>query len=116
MEIQHLQPINTVAEILNVTPRRIRQFVEDGNVPRPERGQVDLAWCLYFNSGLNITDRWMTKPRDPKTLVALAWLAGVANPSDDDIAAFAGLFERNGFDRDAALLALGTARGLLGRR
>ena len=75
-----------------------------------------MAWTLYYTTGCSMVSSWMRKPKDAKTLVALAWLNGVGDPSQEDITAFAALFERNGLSRDAALMALGTARGLLGRR
>ena len=113
-EISHSQPINAVAQCLDITPRRIRQLVEDGSIPRIERGHVDAAWAMYCYAGSIQVYNWVDKPRDPKVLVALSWLSGLgSNPTAKDIDTLAETFKRNGFTRDDALLAIGRAQGLL---
>lgn len=114
-ELEYLQPINTVAQCLNLTPRRIRQFCEDDQVPRLGRGCVDLTWAMYFHIGSIQVSDLARKPRDPQTLVAVAWLGGLGcRPSAKDIDLFAELFERNGFSREQALMAIGRAEGIRG--
>lgn len=110
----HIQSINTVAQCLNLTPRRIRQFVEDKNIPRLGRGLVDLGWATYFHIGCLQVEDLANKPKDPKTLVALAWLSGLdKDPSAKDIDGFVELFTRNCFTRDDALRAIGKAEWIL---
>lgn len=110
----HIQSIDTVAQCLDITPRRIRQFCESGDIPRIGRGHVCLTWAMYYYAGSLQVEEWANKPRDPKTLVALAWLTGLGTkPSATDIEALADTFKRNGFTRDDALLAIGRAQGLL---
>jgi hypothetical protein len=110
----HIQPIGVVAQCLGLSPRRVRQFTEEGNLPRLGRGLVDLTWALYFQAGSLQVSNMARKPRDGKTLVALAWLSGLdKDPTAKDIENFADLFKRNGFTRDQALMALGRAEVLL---
>lgn len=113
-ELEYLQPVNVVAECLGLSPRRVRQFCENGDVPRLGRGQVDLTWTLYFHAGSLQVSSLTRKPRDAQTLVALAWLTGLdKDPTAKDIDSFADLFKRNGFTREQALMALGRAEGIL---
>lgn len=110
----HIQPINFVAQGLGITPRRIRQFIENGDIPRIGRGLVCFTWSTYFYAGSLIVEDWRTKPSDPKTLYAIAWLTGLGtNPSATDIEACAATFKRNGFSRDDALLAIGRAQRVM---
>lgn len=104
--------IGEVASVLNLTDRRIRQMTEQGAIPRHGRGCVDIAWALYFVSGSRMVTDCYNKPRDQLVLVALGWLAGVGvtrrtQLTDSDLELLAGLFKRNGFTRDDALLAIG---------
>ena len=70
---------------------------------------------MYFYAGSLQVEEWPSKPRDPKALVALAWLSGIGgNPSAKDIDTLAETFKRNGYERDDALLAIGKAQGVLG--
>ncbi|MER2511200.1 MAG: hypothetical protein ABTQ25_02055 [Nitrosomonas ureae] len=114
-EISRIQPINLVAQCLDITPRRIRQFIENGDIPRLGRGQVCLTWAMYFYAGSLAVEGWAHKPTDAKTLYAIAWLTGLGTkPSSKDIEACAATFVRNGFTRDDALRAIGQAEGLRG--
>lgn len=79
------------------------------------RGHICLTWTMYFYAGSLQVEDWRNKPRDPKVLVALAWLSGLdSNPTAKDIETFAETFKRNGFSRDDALLVIGKAQGILG--
>lgn len=110
----HIQPVNFVAQGLGITARRLRQFVENGDIPRLGRGLVDFTCSTYFYSGSLIVEDWRTKPSDPKTLYAIAWLTGLgAEPTATDLEACAATFRRNGFSRDDALLAIGRAQGVM---
>lgn len=104
-----------LAQMFDLTPRRIGQYRDDGLLPAIERGKFDSAWLLYVRKGQERAARLSNKPgRD--VLVALGWLAGVNDkPSEDDLAAFCRLFERNGLTRDAALVAVGRAQQLMAR-
>ncbi|NVH69339.1 hypothetical protein G4D37_24715 [Burkholderia pseudomallei] len=84
-------------------------------MPCVERGKFDIGWLLWLRKGQERARNLSKKPsRD--TLVAMGWLGGVDDePSDDDLAAFCKLFERNGLARDAALVAIGRAQQLVAR-
>ncbi len=102
-----------IGALMNITPRRVRQFVEDGLLPTLERGKFDFAFLLWLRKGQERAAKVRNRP-DRDTLVALGWLGGVNDkPSDGDLAAFSKLFERNGLMRDASLLAIGRAMQLL---
>lgn len=104
-----------LAQTFDLTPRRIGQYRDDGLLPTIERGKFDVAWLLYLRKGQDCSANLRKRP-DRDTLVALGWLAGVkGKPSDDDLAAFCKLFERNALTRDAALLAVGRAQQLMTR-
>ncbi|MFC0130736.1 hypothetical protein [Ralstonia solanacearum] len=104
-----------LAQMFDLTPRRVTQYRDDKLLPTIERGRFDAAWLLYLRKGQERTTNLRSKP-DRDTLVALGWLAGVNDkPSNDDLAAFGNLFERNGLTRDAALLAVGRAQQLMAR-
>lgn len=104
-----------IGAILDLTPRRVTQYREDGLLPTIERGKFDLGWLLNLRLGEKRASNLRKRP-DRETLVALGWLSGMADkPSDDDLAAFGKLFERNGLTRDAALLAVGRAMQLVTR-
>jgi len=113
-ELNRIQPITFVAQSLGITARRIRQFVENGDVPRLGRGLIDFTWCLYFYTGSVIVENWNKKPHDPKILYALGWINILGgDPSSEDIERCVETFKRNGFNRDQALLAIGRAQGLM---
>ncbi len=104
-----------LAQMFDLTPRRIGQYRDDGLLPAIERGRFDVAWLLYLRKGQERTTNLRKRP-DRDTLVALGWLGGTNDkPSQDDLAAFCKLFERNGLTRDAALLAIGRAQQLMAR-
>lgn len=42
MNEQQLYPVDTIAKLLDLTPRRIQQLVTAGYIPRAERGRYDL--------------------------------------------------------------------------
>lgn len=111
----HLMTATELAAIFELTPRRIGQYRDDRMLPAIERGKFDAVWLVYLRKGEERAEGLRNRPsRD--TLVALGWLAGVKDkPSDDDLAAFPALFERNGLTRDAALLAIGRATQLVAR-
>lgn len=104
-----------IGALMNITPRRVRQFVEDGLLPTLERGKFDFAFLLWLRKGQERAAKVRNRP-DRDTLVALGWLGGVDDkPSEQDLAAFPSLFERNRLPRDAALLAVGRAMQLVAR-
>ncbi|WP_275906127.1 hypothetical protein [Burkholderia semiarida] len=111
----HLMTASELAAIFEITPRRIGQYRDDRLLPAIERGRFDASWLLYLRKGEERAEGLRNRPsRD--TLVALGWLAGSNDkPSDDDVAMFGKLFERNGLTRDAALVALGRAQQLVAR-
>lgn len=104
--------IEYAAQCLRVTPRRVRQLIEDGLAVRHGRGRVDIAWLLHAEAG---RARWGRRPGKPAplTLVALGWLAAHDfNPESDDVALLVAVAERNGHTAEAARVALGVAQAL----
>jgi len=113
---EHLQPIEAVAEMLGMTGRRLRQFVEAGAIPRPERGKIDPAWALHLYGGTQAAAELQKKPDDPGVLVALSWLIGTgAASARADRHLLAELFTRNGKSEADAMVALGQAMALVSR-
>lgn len=111
----HSMTAPQLAELFGITARRVGQYRDDKLLPAIERGKFDMGWLLWLRAGEKRSARLDKKP-DRNTLVALGWLSAVNDqPRDDDLAAFAGLFVRNGFTRDAALLAVGRAQQLVAR-
>lgn len=104
-----------IGELLEITPRRVTQYRDAGLLPTIERGKFDMAFLMYLRHGELITRKAGVRAnRD--ALVARGWLVGHPDElSPDDLTAFAGLFERNGLTRDAALLALGRAQSMVKR-
>ena len=41
-----LYPIATVAKVLNLSERRVQQLVQEGILPKPEKGRYDLIACV----------------------------------------------------------------------
>lgn len=39
-------PVDAIAKLLNLTPRRVQQLVRDEIIPKPEKGQYDLIRCV----------------------------------------------------------------------
>ena len=75
---------------------------------------MDFIWCLHFYGGSVFVENWKQKPVDPKTLYAIGWLNILGGePSAEDIERCTATFERNGFSREDALLAIGRAQGLM---
>ena len=104
--------IDYAAQCLRVSPRRIRQLIEDGLAVRHGRGRVDIAWLMHAEAG---RARWGRRPGRPDvlSLVALGWLAAHDfNPDPDDLALLVGVAERNGHTAEAARVALGVAQAL----
>ena len=100
---------------LGITARRVTQYRDDRLLPTIERGKFDPAFLVNLRKGEQRGNKLRNRP-DRDTLLALGWLAGVNDkPSEDDLAAFCRLFERNGLTRDAALLAVGRAQQLMAR-
>lgn len=104
-----------MSETFDITPRRIRQYAEDGLLPRLSRGRFDPGWLLHLRCGERRTAN-LKRKFSPITLVAIGWLRSVgAKPKRDDIEAGTALVERNGYTRDDFLLALGEASEIAGR-
>lgn len=115
MSIEFAMTAPQLADLFNITARRVTQYRDDRLLPTIERGKFDMAWLLYIRAGEKRAAKLHDKP-DRDTLVALGWLCGVDDkPSNEDLAAFAGLFERNSLTHDAALLAMGRSMQLVAR-
>lgn len=114
-DFQHLQPIPVVARMLGITDRRLRQFVEQGLIPREERGKVDTTWSIYAFAGAKMTEQLTNKPADPGVLVALAWLTGLGPDAAKSHHLLAATFERCGRTRDDAMICIGHAQALMNR-
>lgn len=97
-----------LAACFSITPRRVRQLAEDGDLPRLGRGTFDGAWLCYLLTGRKIMER--TSPKlSAAVYVAIGW-SSVVIGAKGERQAFIGLFERNGLSRDDALIALGAAQ------
>lgn len=103
-----------LGEQFNITPRRVRQYVEDGHLPRLGRGLFDLGWLAHLRAGEAACAQMHRKPAAP-TLVALSWLLASGERATQDRALLIALFGRNGKSSDDALEALGEARALVAR-
>ncbi|QXZ10777.1 helix-turn-helix domain-containing protein [Comamonas sp. Y33R10-2] len=102
-----------IAEIVGLTPRRIRQWAEDGQLKRQGVGLYDVGWCMYLAIA-NKAAPQQIKKHGASVMVAWSWLSGVANPpTPADRTALVGLFKRNGFTADDAAQAIGTALALI---
>lgn len=91
-----------------ITPRRVRQLAEDGDLPRLGRGTFDGAWLCYLLMGRKITGEGRAKLA-ASVCVAIGWTSASCGAKGER-EAFIGMFERNGLDRDDALMALGAAQ------
>jgi hypothetical protein len=99
-----------LAEAHDITPRRVRQYVEEGALPRLARGTFDAGWFAHLRTGEKVASNFQKRP-SARDLVALGWLSAVGKePTDLDLEAFGDLFERNGLTRMAAMMALGAAQ------
>lgn len=101
-----------LGQMHGLSPRRIRQYAEDGLLPVVERGRFDPVFFMYLRMGEHRTRNASKRP-DRDALVALGWLAGVGEPSNEDAQAFAKLFQRNGLSHEQALIAIGRAQGMV---
>lgn len=111
LESIHAHTVTQLAEMHDITPRRVRQYVEDGLLPKLSRGSFDVGWFAHLRTGEKMAARLSKRPTAPH-LVAMGWLSAVGSaPSDADLEAFGNLFERNGFTRLAAMFAVGAAQG-----
>jgi hypothetical protein len=112
-DFQPMQPITTVAQMLGITDRRLRQFVEQGLIPRVERGKVDATWAIHVFAGAKMVEQLTNRPDDPGALVAIAWLTG--HGQDANYHRLADTFERNGRNRNDAFVCIGYAQALMSR-
>jgi predicted transcriptional regulator len=103
---------NTAAEIAaehGITPRRVRQYVTEGRLPRLRRGRFDALYFACMRSGESLCPKRHRKPA-ALVLVALGWLhAG----DREDRELFVGMLKENGLQRADAVGALGEAKALL---
>lgn len=104
-----------LASMCGITPRRARQYSEDGLIQPLSPGRFDVGWFVHLRCGEKIFAKHQRRP-DTSVLVAAGWLSGTGGQaSDADKACLAGLFKRNGRSSEDALEALGEARALLRR-
>lgn len=106
---------NDLADACGITPRRVRQYVEDRLIQPLTPGRFDLGWFAHLRCGERIFAKHQRKP-DKAVLVAAGWLSGIGGQvSAADKTCLSGLFKRNGQTNEDALEALGEARALLRR-
>lgn len=106
----HESTATELADMHGITTRRVRQYVEDGALPRLSRGTFDEGWFAHLRNGEKVAANLRNRP-SARDLVAMGWLSAVGRePSDADLEAFGNLFERNGHTRAAAMMALGAAQ------
>lgn len=107
--------IEHAAECLRVSPRRVRQLIEDKQAVRHGRGRVDIGWIWHWNTANTRWGKRPGKPSDPLTLVAIGWLVAhdwLRRDEEDPTPHLIGLAERNGYTAEAALVALKVAQSL----
>lgn len=97
-----------LAACFSITPRRVRQLAEDGDLPRLGRGTFDGAWLCYLLTGRKIMEA-ANKKLPAAVYVAIGWSSVICGAKGER-QAFIEMFERNGLDRDDALIALGAAQ------
>ena len=111
-----MQPIATVAQMLGITDRRLRQFVEQGLIPRTERGRVDAPWAIHAFAGAKMVEQLSHKPKDVGVWVSIAWLTGTGTEAKSSRHLLADMFERNGRSREDAFICIGHAQALMSKQ
>jgi hypothetical protein len=107
-----------LGELLDLTPRRIRQLAEEGRLVRRGRGLFDATHAIHTNAGTALLGQGAARGQDKLVLAAVGWLAsflvGKAKVSLEDVAAFKKGAGRWGLDDDGAMMVIARACALLG--
>lgn len=101
-----------IADLLEVTPRRVRQLVEESGAGASTRNAHDFCWLLHYYAAQKPAPAAI-KEAGPAVMVAWSVLATAGGFSDVDVEGIAALFARNGYSRDEAMQAIGRARQTL---
>jgi hypothetical protein len=98
-------------EIVGITGRRVRQLAEDGMLPKLGPDKFDSTWLIWLRIGMAKYERLrFDKPTNPCVLVAIGWISGSRETWRKDLPLLIGLFTRNGYTADDALISVGEAR------
>lgn len=74
-----------LAELLRVTPRRIRQLAEEGRLRRRGRGKFDVRHAIHGATGAEILGQDQRRNIAADVVVAVGWLAAIADaPAEGD--------------------------------
>lgn len=106
----------SLADLLGVTPRRVRQLAEEGRLRRRGRGTFDVSHAILGRLGAARLGQDAARGIDADTLAAVGWLSGFAGKlaapvTPADLAAWRDGCARWGCNADeaAGLLAAGAA-------
>ncbi|KVA11927.1 hypothetical protein WI41_07540 [Burkholderia latens] len=98
-----------IAELFGIPVKAIYLYADQGMLPRLAGNRFDAVWLLNLASGQRMALGELASLSVPAT-VALGWLHCIGDDlATDDVHAFAGVFERNGFNRPAFDAALDEA-------
>ncbi|WP_175949659.1 hypothetical protein [Burkholderia vietnamiensis] len=98
-----------IAEMFGIPVTAIHLYADQGMLPRLAGNRFDAVWLLNLASGQRMALGELASLSVPAT-VALGWLHCIGEDMEaDDVHAFAGVFERNGFSRPAFDAALDEA-------
>jgi len=105
----NLMTSDEIGRVLGISGRHVRRYAEEGMLPTIKPGRHDVTWMANLRAGEAVARKLSLDKVDCNTLVALG---RDKDQSREDVTLFIAMFERNGKTRDAALMALGYAKGL----
>jgi hypothetical protein len=110
----YAMPVSTLARMFGIDASEIESYAQEGMLPRLPFGMHDAFWLLALRRGLNATNQ-LPNPPKPHVVMGIGWLIGVDMTFDaDDLAAGAGIFERNGLTHEEFLASIGAAISFCG--
>ena len=102
-----------LADMHELSARRVRQYQEDGRITALARGLFDAGWFSHLRIGEAVCMNLRHKP-STNTLVAVGWFLAVGKRvTVEDRKYLVELFKRNGKSAEDALVALGEAQAVL---
>lgn len=105
-----------IAEALGLTPRRVRQLRENGELVTHGRGRIDATHAVNAHVGRRVLGQPAAQVADKFEVAAVGWLVGlsVSGVTAEDVAAWHVAAARWGLSEQQATAALMTAAGRLG--
>jgi hypothetical protein len=117
MKHDYLQTAQEVASTVNLTDRRIRQLAFEGKIKSPSRGLYDITWAIHYVVAQKAAPDRLKEQNNADLMVAWSWASGVLigqrRIDPENLELFVSLFERNGINRDDALVTLGKAMAFI---